>query len=217
MPNQRCTIPQITGHNGTRERLMMAGEALMGQHGLGKVPLEEIALHAQQRNKYAVQYHFGNRDGLAQAIMDVRFRQIEQRRGELLEAIDPADIHAILTAFIYPLAEQTDAQGQHSFARFMLQFITRDDPIAQIMHPVSAAQAGSPTVALFDMACRTIGIDAADLYERMKLFLPVPLGFLAGQPGGTDAPVIPPAFPGVIRMIAAALSADVRPDSGGPA
>ena len=51
----------------------------------------------------------------------------------------------------------------------------------------------------------------------MKLFLPVPLGFLAGQPGGTDAPVIPPAFPGVIRMIAAALSADVRPDSGGPA
>ena len=44
--SRRCTIPDITGQEGTRERLMMAGEELMGRRGLGEVPLEEIAIRA---------------------------------------------------------------------------------------------------------------------------------------------------------------------------
>ena len=207
MQNQRFTIPDITGRSGTRERLMMAGEDLMGRRGLGNVALEEIAAHAQQRNKYAVQYHFGNRDGLAQAIMDVRFQQIEMRRGALRQSVDPADFRSILTAFIYPLAEQTDSEGNYSFARFLLQFIIRDDPIDQIVHPVSAARDNSPTLELFTMGCRAIGIDAGELYGRTRLFLPVSLRFLAEQKAGLKGPVIPPEFPQVVAMIAAALSA----------
>ncbi len=212
MQSQRFTIPDITGRHGTRERLMMAGEALMGQRGFTSVSLEEIATQAKQRNKYAVQYHFGSRDGLAQAIMDLRFQQIERRRGELRQTVNPADRNAIFTAFLYPLAEQVDEDGRHSFARFLLQFIARDEAITQIMHPLSETQAESPTVALFTMACRAIGIEAMDLYDRLKLFLPVPLSFLAQQDGVTDAPVIPAQFPQVIRMITAALAADTQRD-----
>ncbi|TXH01251.1 MAG: TetR/AcrR family transcriptional regulator [Rhodocyclaceae bacterium] len=207
--SRRCTIPDITGQEGTRERLMMAGEALMGRRGLGEVPLEEIAVRAQQRNKYAVQYHFESREGLAQAIMDVRFRQIEMRRGELRRAIDPDDLDAIFAAFLFPLAEQTDRTGNRSFARFLLQFIARDEPLKQIMHPVTAAQDTSPTVALFTLACAASGIDPGALYQRIQLFLPVPLRFLADQPGGLDQPVIPEGFPALIRMLTAALSVRV--------
>ena len=208
MLSQRCTIPEITGKHGTRERLMMAGEELMGMRGLSSVPLEEIANHAQQRNKYAVQYHFSSRDGLAQAIMDVRFQQIEARRKALAETIDPTDVQAIFTALIYPLAEQTDEAGRHTFARFLLQFITRDEPLEQIMHPIATAHSTSPTVALFEMACRAIAAQPLDLMRRIQLFLPVPLRLLAEQDGG---PVIPDELPHVIRMITAALSVDTAP------
>ncbi|MGH6781308.1 MAG: TetR/AcrR family transcriptional regulator, partial [Sphingomonadaceae bacterium] len=53
--------------SATRERLMAAGEALIGLHGIDGVSLEDIARGAGQANKYAVQYHFGSRDGLIQA------------------------------------------------------------------------------------------------------------------------------------------------------
>ena len=76
MPYERFTIPQITGRNGTRERLMMAGEDLMGQRGFDAVSLEEIAQQAKQRNKYAVQYHFGSRDGLYRAVLVEALRRI---------------------------------------------------------------------------------------------------------------------------------------------
>lgn len=210
MPYERFTIPQITGRNGTRERLMMAGEDLMGQRGFDAVSLEEIAQQAKQRNKYAVQYHFGSRDGLAQAILDVRFRQIESRRAALSESVDPRDLRSIFTAFIAPLAEQTDSAGRHSFARFLLQFGIREGPADGIMHPVMATQDGSPTLDLFAMARRAIGIEAEELYERIKLFLPVSLRFLAEQEGGVDSPVIPPDFAQVIRMIAAALAVPAK-------
>lgn len=210
MPYERFTIPQITGHNGTRERLMMAGEDLMGLRGFDNVSLEEIAQQAKQRNKYAVQYHFGSRDGLAQAILDVRFRQIESRRAALRASVDPQDLRSIFMAFIAPLAEQTDSEGRHSLARFLLQFGMREGPVDGIMHPVMATQDDSPTLDLFAMACRAIGIEAAELYERIKLFLPVSLRFLAEQKAGPDSPVIPPDFAQVVAMIAAALAVPAK-------
>ncbi|OCC25601.1 hypothetical protein MB02_02940 [Croceicoccus estronivorus] len=203
---ERFTIPDITGQNGTRERLMMAGENLMGRRGFSNVSLEEIASHAKQRNKYAVQYHFNNRDGLAQAILNVRMQQVELRRKVLLRDVDPADIHSILTAFLYPLAEQTDGDGNCSFARFLLQFIVRDDPIDEIVHPVLASQTDSPTLQLFEMSRRAIGISDRELFKRTKLFLPVSLRFLAVQTHEDTQPVIPAGFPQVVRMIAAALA-----------
>lgn len=207
MQTRRFTIPDITGACGTRERLMMAGEHLMGQRGLTTVPLEEIARHAKQRNKYAVQYHFGSREGLAQAILDLRFEQIELRRGILRDGIDTGDIHALITALIYPIAEQMDEDGNHSFARFLLQFATREEPIPQIMHPITAARTDSPTVQLFALACRAIGIGENDLYRRIQLFLPVPLRLLAEQKAAPDQSVIPEELPRLITMITAALAA----------
>jgi AcrR family transcriptional regulator len=204
---RRFTIPDIAGTCGTRERLMMAGEYLMGQRGLTTVPLEEIARHAQQRNKYAVQYHFSSREGLAQAILDTRFQQIELRRAALRDEIDTTDIHALFTALIYPIAEQMDDGGNHSFARFLLQFVTREEPIPQIMHPITVSQKDSPTVQLFALACRAIGIGESDLYRRLQLFLPVPLRLLSEQKAAPDQSPIPEELPRLITMITAALAA----------
>jgi AcrR family transcriptional regulator len=54
----------------TREQLLDVAEQLMGTHGVERVSLREIRLAAGQRNKSAMQFHFGDRDGLLRALTD---------------------------------------------------------------------------------------------------------------------------------------------------
>ena len=53
---------------------------------------------AGQGNKSAVQYHFGDRDGLIQAVMDARMAPANKRRMGMLERLDhlPAELRASL-------------------------------------------------------------------------------------------------------------------------
>src|SRR3546814_2836207 len=53
--------------------------------------LREIAAAAGQRNHHAVQYHFGIRDTLVQAVFDYRMDQMEAKRGEMLLAAREAN------------------------------------------------------------------------------------------------------------------------------
>jgi AcrR family transcriptional regulator len=54
----------------TREKLVDAAVALYGSRSIDAVSLREIGVAAGQRNPNALQYHFGDRDGLLQAIVD---------------------------------------------------------------------------------------------------------------------------------------------------
>lgn len=54
----------------TREHLLDVAERLYGDHGVDRVSLREIRLAAGQRNKSAIQFHFGDRDGLMRALAD---------------------------------------------------------------------------------------------------------------------------------------------------
>jgi TetR/AcrR family transcriptional regulator, regulator of cefoperazone and chloramphenicol sensitivity len=53
----------------TREKLLRAAEHLFARHGLD-VPIREIHALAGQRNASAIQYHFGSKEELVQAIID---------------------------------------------------------------------------------------------------------------------------------------------------
>lgn len=69
----------------TREQLLDAAEELFLAEGPDKVSLRAIVRHAGQRNQSALQYHFGNREGLLAAIRHRRMSQLEERRRKLLE------------------------------------------------------------------------------------------------------------------------------------
>lgn len=56
----------------------------MAEQGISSVPLRDIAIAAGQRNKVAVQYHFGSRENLVRAITMHRAEVSEHRRSELL-------------------------------------------------------------------------------------------------------------------------------------
>lgn len=85
-----------------RERILLAAERLIAERG-PDVPLRDIAVAAGQRNNSAVQYYFGSRDGLIDAVVEHRMPALEARRFELLaehEAIGDADGPRVLVELL---------------------------------------------------------------------------------------------------------------------
>lgn len=102
-----------------RERLLIAAERLYSEHGPG-VALRDIARAAGQRNNAAVSYHFGTREGMVEAILDLRGSAMERARRELLESRDEGQLEVddIVRVLLRPALEVPRQQGSTHFARF---------------------------------------------------------------------------------------------------
>jgi len=113
----------------TKRRLIDAGERMMGTQGIDQPSLQDIAAEAGQANKFAVQYHFGSREGLLDAIFALRMRNIQARRLELMGQAEAQgldrDLACLIEAVFIPMSEQIDEAGRHSYARLVLQYTSR--------------------------------------------------------------------------------------------
>ena len=69
----------------TRDKLITAAEELFGERSIDGVSLREITAKAGQKNPNALQYHFQNRDGLLQAIVDKHATEVSVFRNAYLE------------------------------------------------------------------------------------------------------------------------------------
>src|SRR3546814_19686067 len=67
-------------HVTAAPRILQAAEDCFGEHGIDAVSLRQIAIAAGQGNTAAVQYHFGSKEGLLEAIFQHRLPAIHQRR-----------------------------------------------------------------------------------------------------------------------------------------
>ncbi len=107
-----------------RERIIVAAERLIAEHGRS-VPLRDIAAAAGQRNNSAIQYHFGSRDGLIEAVVEFRLATLEVRRLELLAeqagSGRPPGLHGLLEALVVPMFELGERHGIRHYARFLEQ------------------------------------------------------------------------------------------------
>jgi AcrR family transcriptional regulator len=155
----------------SKRRLISAGERLLGLKGFNGVALQEIATAAGQANKYAVQYHFGDLDGLVRAIFTLRLRWIHHRRAELLNHAGElglfGDVSALLEALFVPLSEQLDDDGQHSYARFWLQYTARPD--YDPMNDTLFSTAGTPTETLFGHLADAVGVGVDEARDRFGM------------------------------------------------
>jgi AcrR family transcriptional regulator len=102
---------------GKRE-LLDAAERLIATRGY-EVPLRDIAVEAGHRNNSAVQYHFGNREGLIAAIVARRLGPMELVRSQMLKALaaqeDEASIRDLISVLVLPILQM---KGTH-YARFL--------------------------------------------------------------------------------------------------
>lgn len=71
----------------TRRNLMLAAEKLIAENGIENVTIRQIIGAAGQKNESALQYHFGNRKGLIDALLEERSAEIGKRRADMLDAL----------------------------------------------------------------------------------------------------------------------------------
>ncbi|MFF0496360.1 TetR/AcrR family transcriptional regulator [Nocardia aobensis] len=108
---------------------MDTAEVLIAERGFS-VSLREIAAHAGQRNNSAVIYHFGNQDGLIAATLERRMKALEERRLEMLDAVDlggEPPISALVAIIVDPALTIPYLDGATHYARFVEQ--VRNHPV----------------------------------------------------------------------------------------
>jgi AcrR family transcriptional regulator len=114
---------------GVKEKMILVGEVLFAENGINGASMREIASKAGQRNHYAAQYHFGSREGLVRAIFEYRMEQMEPARSRMLQEAERKgllmDARTLLDIVMLPQLDLEDADGNHSYASFLSQYLLR--------------------------------------------------------------------------------------------
>ncbi|MGO4428218.1 TetR/AcrR family transcriptional regulator, partial [Streptomyces sp. MCAF7] len=79
-----------------KEQLVLAAERLFAEHGLDGTSLRQMSAAAGNGNNTAVQYHFGSKARLIQAIFEYRLHDLNRRRDALVAQLGPRDIRGWL-------------------------------------------------------------------------------------------------------------------------
>lgn len=117
----------------TRERLILAAEHLLADKGIDGVSLREINRASGARNAVAVQYHFDDRAGLLQAILEKHLPDVDARRHALLDEVELAggvDSRALAGALVRPFATKlADPDGGREFLQIYADLVSRLSPV----------------------------------------------------------------------------------------
>ena len=127
-----------------RQKMLDAALRLWAVNGIAGTSLREIRLEAEQKNVAALQYHFGDKEGVLRALLEREIPWLEQRRAALLAEVK--DLRSAAAVFVLPFAElATGTQHQ----RFVVQFLSQlhDDvsrslqDIVELIGPTGSVQA----------------------------------------------------------------------------
>lgn len=122
----RCRLEDYP--KGAR-KLILTAERLFGQYGIDNVSLRQIVSSAGQGNHYAVQHHFGSKEGLINAIFNVRMAELDAERGKRLEALNARKkfaVRDVIVAILMPIAEAMDEKDRHLYVDFTMQVLHRN-------------------------------------------------------------------------------------------
>ncbi|HEY1738069.1 MAG TPA: helix-turn-helix domain-containing protein [Acidimicrobiia bacterium] len=89
----------------TRENILDAAERLFAERGVPAVSMREIRIASGAKNTAAVQFHFGNREGLLEALIARHMPDIGARQQELADAARGDDTRALVDVLVRPIVE----------------------------------------------------------------------------------------------------------------
>jgi AcrR family transcriptional regulator len=171
-------------------------ERLIAERGLGALSLREVATASGQRNHSAVQYHFGSRAGLVEAVFDARMGPIDERRAELLAVLEgehrTGDLAALTDVLVRPLAEAVVVEPPGWYGRFLTE-VARSEPILlHVDRPVMATlqRTGVLMLAAMDPVPAALRVGRLELSVRSAVSmladreLQLTTGEIAGTPAG---------------------------------
>ena len=149
----------------TRQHLIDAATRAFAQYGVHNASLLEITRQAGQRNRGAVHYHFGSRQGMLAAVLEREAAFLGPRQRELLaiaRQAPPDDLTSVFEAVVRPLLElaETGWRGR-CFLRIVAELVDVDPD--------------SPAPEVQAALVRTGGYDVYALLEERLPDMPEPL------------------------------------------
>ncbi len=113
----------------TRQRLIDAATREFAVNGVHAGSLLEITRQAGQRNRGAVHYHFGSREGMLVAVLETRVDYLAERERELLAIAKgkPDDLESVVQAFVRPAVELGDLGWEGRCYLVILAELAEDD------------------------------------------------------------------------------------------
>jgi AcrR family transcriptional regulator len=118
----------------TKQQLVRTAERLFAVHGIEGVSLRQISVEAGMANPTVVQYHFGSKDGLVEAILQSRIEHLSRRRS-LLDARAPADdLRAVIEAHLLPVIELGEEDDCYylMFLEHLMRYSTTEHPLDRL-------------------------------------------------------------------------------------
>ena len=177
----------------TRERLLREAERLFARRGLYQTTVREITQAAGQRNVSALNYHFGSREGVLDAILVRHGDVTDDGRRELLETFgDDPSTRELLSALVIPYAAHLGTAEGRDYLRIVAQmtgfFATWDIPRAgtgpwliQILGRLTERPPGLPVAIRQERIVAMIMLMTAAMAERAR-------AIEEGQPLALDEP-----------------------------
>ncbi len=150
----------------TQIALMICAERLFGDAGIDGVGLRAISEAAGQKNNNAVQYHFGSKLGLLNAILEWREGQLEPHRKALLELGEAQgrlnDLRWLLRVCFEPNFRMYQHQHDVGYMKLHAAYLATHRPRG-VPHPVDVE---SPNSVSYRRAITLLGRRLAFLGER---------------------------------------------------
>jgi AcrR family transcriptional regulator len=111
----------------TKEQIVLTGERLFAERGLEGVSFRQIGVAVGNGNHSVVQYHFGSKEQLVQAIFEYRLSHLNDRRKILLAHRPAEDLRSAVECYILPILEQGEQVGSH-YLSFVAMLQQHADP-----------------------------------------------------------------------------------------
>jgi AcrR family transcriptional regulator len=156
----------------TRERLLDAAARAFAEEGIFNASLIEVTRQAGQRNRGALHYHFGSRDGVLCAVIDRHAAFLARREGELLEIAACApddDVAVVIEAVVRPAAELAESGWRGRCCLLIIAELAGEDPAhySEALGDVLARTGGNEVYALLSARMADVSDDVR--IERFSL------------------------------------------------
>jgi AcrR family transcriptional regulator len=119
--------------SATREKLIDEAARAFASDGVFTASLIEITRRAGQRNRGALHYHFGSRNGVICAVLERHVDFLAQREGELLEialASPDDDVTSVVVAIVRPATELAESGWRGRCFLVILAELIEEDPVS---------------------------------------------------------------------------------------
>jgi AcrR family transcriptional regulator len=138
----------------TRDELLRAAEYLFARQGVGGTRTKQIVERAGQGNDSAVQYHFGSRQGLLEAILGGHLSRMERQwLRSVVSLRESHELGPVVDALIGPLADELLREDGRDFLRIVAGIAgwagVRTHALPTPLHGTALAE----QLALLEQAC----------------------------------------------------------------